>query len=370
MIPVSGKGCLILLVVILIPTLLCAVSSGFLGSLGIGTALDGLAKPTLPTILLPAEKIPADGIITNTLIATVLADIVILVLFGLGLRRLRSNPGDLVPRGRLHNLLEMLVEGLYGLAESVLGGNARKVFWVGATIFVFVLVANWMELLPGFDSIGIIEPAHGDIQGYEKGAFLGIPALVGPLEEHEGEGEAHSEEGEVHGEEGEAHAEEGEAHAEEEHADHGYILRPFLRAANTDLNTTLALALISVVLTQVYSIRELGLGGYLGRFIQTKRIGEGNPMGGIDFFVGILESIAEFAKIISFTFRLFGNIFAGQVLLFVMGFLIPFVFFGVLIFWGLEIFVGAIQALVFMMLTFVFMAVAMSHHGDEHEAEH
>jgi F-type H+-transporting ATPase subunit a len=125
-----------------------------------------------------------------------------------------------------------------------------------------------------------------------------------------------------------------------------------------------------VLLTQVYSIRELGWGGYLGRFIQTKRVGQLNPMGGIDFFVGILESIAEFAKIISFAFRLFGNIFAGQVLLFVMGFLIPFVFFGVLIFWGLEVFVGAIQALVFMMLTFVFMSIAMTHHGDEHEGEH
>ncbi len=343
----SGKGCLILLVVILVPTLLCAVSSGFLGSLGVGTALDGMAKPTLPTILLPAEKIPADGFITNTLIATILADIVILALFGLGLRRLRRDPDDLVPRGGLQNMLEMWIEGLYGLAESVLGGNARKVFWVGATIFIFVLIANWMELLPGFDSIGIIEEAHGELTGYEKGHFLGIPALVGEMEDdHEGEGEAHN--------------------------SHGYVLRPFLRAANTDLNTTIALALISVLLTQVFSIRELGFSGYLGRFIQTKRIGKLNPMGGIDFFVGILESIAEFAKIISFAFRLFGNIFAGQVLLFVMGFLIPFVFFGVLIFWGLEIFVGAIQALVFMMLTFVFMSIAMAHHGDEqgHEAEH
>jgi F-type H+-transporting ATPase subunit a len=340
----------------LIPTLLCAISSGFLGSLGIGAALDGLAKPTLPTILLPAEKIPADGFITNTLIATILADVVILLLFGLGLRRLRKNPDDLVPRTRWQNLLEMWIEGLYNLAESVLGGKARKVFWVGATIFIFVIIANWMELLPGFDTVGIIEPAHEGLKGYEKGAFLGIPALVGELEEGEGEAESH-----------------GEEAAQEEHHGAGYVLRPFLRAANTDLNTTLALALISVVLTQVYSIRELGLSGYLGRFIQTKRIGQGNPMGGIDFFVGILESIAEFAKIISFTFRLFGNIFAGQVLLFVMGFLIPFVFFGVLIFWGLEIFVGAIQALVFMMLTFVFMSIAMTHHGgDEHSqaAEH
>jgi F-type H+-transporting ATPase subunit a len=345
MISVSGKGCLILLAVLLVPTLFCAISSGFLGSLGIGTALDGLAKPTLPTILLPAEKIPGLGGVTNTLIATLFADAAILLLFGLGLRRLRSRPDDLVPRTRWQNLLEMWIEGLYNLAESVLGGKARKVFWVGATIFIFVLLANWWELFPGFDSIGVIEEAHGDLTGYEKGTFLGIPALVGPMETHEGEGESEG---------------------------HGYVLVPFLRAANTDLNTTIALALISVVLTQFFSIRELGLGGYFGRFIQTKRIGSGNPMGGIDFFVGLLESIAEFAKIISFAFRLFGNIFAGQVLLFVMGFLIPFVFFGVLIFWGLEIFVGAIQALVFMMLTFVFMSIAMTHHGDEqgHEAGH
>lgn len=342
----SGKGCLTLLAVILVPVLLCAVSSGFLGSLGVGTVLDGLAEPTLPTILLPAEKIPADGFITNTLIATILADIVIVLLFGLGLRRVRNNPADLVPRGFFESLLEMWIEGLYNLAESVLGTKTRKVFWVGATIFIFVLVANWMELLPGFDSIGIIEEAHGDLTGYEKGTFLGIPALVGPMEEHE---------------------EEGESHGEEEHGGHGYVLRPFLRAANTDLNTTLALALIAVVLVQFYGIRELGLWEYLsGRFIQVKRLNQGNPIGFMDLFVGVLESITEFARIISFAFRLFGNIFAGQVLLFVMAFLIPFVFFGVLIFWGLELFVGAIQALVFMMLTFVFMATAMVHHGDEH----
>ena len=353
----SGKGCLILLVVLLIPTLLCSISSGFLGGLGIPAALDGVFEPTLPTILLPAEKIPADGFITNTFIATILADIVILVLFIGGARQLRKGEG-LIPTSRLQGMLEMIIAGLYGLAENILGAKARKVFWIGATIFVFVLIANWMELLPGFDSIGIIEPAHGDLVGYEKGTVLGIPVLLGPMEEHEEQAKAEH-----------AEVETGHEQAEDEHAAHGYVLRPFLRAANTDLNVTLALALMSVIFTQIYSIRELGMGGYLGRFIQTKRIGQGNPMGGIDFFVGILESVAEVAKIISFAFRLFGNIFAGQVLLFVMGFLIPFVSFGLLIFWGLEIFVGAIQALVFMMLTFVFMSVAMAGHGD-HEGEH
>ncbi len=348
---------MILLLVLVLPALLCALSSGFLGSMGVNTLLDDLAEPTLPTILLPAEKIPEGGFITNTLIATILADIVILALFGLGLRRLRANPDDLVPRTRWQNLLEMWIGGLYGLAESVLGGRARKVFWVGATIFIFVLVANWMELLPGFDSIGIIEEAHGDLTGYEKGTFLGIPALVGPMDEHEGEAAE-----EIHSE---------EAHGEQAHGGHGYVLRPFLRAANTDLNTTLALAIVAMVLVQYYGIRELGLWQYLsGRFIQVKKLNRGNPLGFVDLFVGFLETIAEFAKIISFAFRLFGNIFAGQVLLFVMGFLIPFVFFGVLVFWGLEIFVGAVQALVFMMLTFVFMATAMAHHGDEAEADH
>jgi len=157
------------------------------------------------------------------------------------------------------------------------------------------------------------------------------------------------------------HNESGEGHQAE-----GWVLVPFLRAANTDLNTTLALAVISVVMTQVYSIQALGLNGYLGKFIQTKRIGEGNPMGIIDTFVGVLEAIAEIAKIISFAFRLFGNIFAGAVLLFVMGFLMPFLFPGVMIFYGLELFVGAIQALVFMMLTFVFISAATAAHGEGH----
>jgi F-type H+-transporting ATPase subunit a len=316
---------------------MCGISSGFLNALGISTLLDPIAKPVMPTVLLAPETIPAHGVITNTQIATVLADLVIILLFGLGLRRLRRHPEDLVPHGRLQNLLEMLIEGLHSLAESVLGGRVRTVFWLGATIFIFVLVANWMELLPGFDSIGIIEEAHGDLEGYEKGTVLGIPALVGPLPEDSHE--------------------------------HGYVLRPFLRAANTDLNTTLALALISVLLTQFYSIRAIGGSAYVGRFIQTRRLGDLNPMGGIDFFVGVLEIVAEIAKIVSFGFRLFGNIFAGQILLFMVGFLVPFVIFVVLGVWGLEIFVGAIQALVFMMLTFVFLSLAMAHHGDEHEQE-
>jgi F-type H+-transporting ATPase subunit a len=132
------------------------------------------------------------------------------------------------------------------------------------------------------------------------------------------------------------------------------------------LNVTLAIALVAMTMVQYYGFRALGR-QYMGKFLATKKLGAGNPMGLIDLIVGVLELISEFAKIISFTFRLFGNIFAGQVLLFVMAaFLIPFLVFGTLIFYGLEVFVGLIQAVVFMMLTFVFIAMATAGHGDEH----
>jgi F-type H+-transporting ATPase subunit a len=332
--------------------LLLFISSGFLANLGIGTLLP---EPVLPTILLPAEPITATTEIlgfrtgfTNTLLATLLADIALVTLAYFGTRKLRSgDESAMVPSG-LQNLLEAIVEGLYNLAEGILGTRTRKVFWLGATIFLFVLVANWMELIPGFDSIGWLEHPHEEgITAYQRSELGPIGILKGPaVEPAESDHNASGE---------------GEGHQAE-----GWVLVPFLRAANTDLNTTLALAVISVVMTQVYSIQALGLNGYLGKFIQTKRIGEGNPMGIIDTFVGVLEAIAEIAKIISFAFRLFGNIFAGAVLLFVMGFLMPFLFPGVMIFYGLELFVGAIQALVFMMLTFVFISAATAAHGEGH----
>jgi F-type H+-transporting ATPase subunit a len=255
-----------------------------------------------------------------------------------------------VPRG-LQNLVEWIIEALQGLAESVLGqARARQVFWLGATIFLFVLVANWMELLPGVDSIGILEHPHEPGVAYSRnGPLLSLPTIVNEAPKVE------------------AQPAESEA---EEHEYKGWELVPFVRAAATDLNVPLALALISVVMTQVYGFRALGA-NYLGKFIATKRLGQGNLfMGLIDFVVGVLEAVGEFAKIISFTFRLFGNIFAGQVLLFVMvAFLIPFLVFGTLIFYSLELFVGLIQAVVFMMLTFVFIAVATAGHGGEEHTE-
>lgn len=125
--------------------------------------------------------------------------------------------------------------------------------------------------------------------------------------------------------------------------------KPLLRGDNADLNSTLSLAMISVVLIQIFGIKFLGFKGYISKFINVK-----NP---IAFFTGILEIISEISKVISFAFRLFGNIFAGEVLLTIMAFLVPIV--ASFPFLLLEIFVGLIQALVFSMLTAVFISVAI-----------
>jgi F-type H+-transporting ATPase subunit a len=131
---------------------------------------------------------------------------------------------------------------------------------------------------------------------------------------------------------------------------------PYFRAGTADLNTTIALALISVIATQVIGFKYLGL-HYMNKYINFK-----SP---IDAFVGLLEAVSEISKIISFAFRLFGNIFAGEVLLAVIYFLLPILV--PIPFLGLEIFVGTIQALVFTTLSLVFMNLATQGHGEAHE---
>ena len=137
--------------------------------------------------------------------------------------------------------------------------------------------------------------------------------------------------------------------------DHHEQFVPLLRSAASDLNVTLALATVTVFIIHILAVGAVGLKSHLSKFFSFK--------GPIEFFVGILELVSEFAKIISFSFRLFGNIFAGEVLLVVTGFLVPF---GAPIpFLMLEIFVGFVQALVFAMLATVFISIAVSQHGSE-----
>ena len=130
------------------------------------------------------------------------------------------------------------------------------------------------------------------------------------------------------------------------------VFVPFFRSAASDLNVTLALGTLAVFIINITGMAAQGIGGHLSKYFSFK-----NP---INFFVGILEFVSEFAKIISFSFRLFGNIFAGEVLLIIVSFLAPFG--GPLPFLVLEVFVGFVQALVFAMLTMVFISIAVARH--------
>jgi F-type H+-transporting ATPase subunit a len=313
-----------------------------------------------PTISLPAETVFTIGplTVTNTLIVTVIADIV-LILFALrSTRKIRKGSPDAeIPRGA-QNIFELIIDMLYGLTKSVAGSKALKIFPWMATIFLFVLFANLTELFPGIESIGFIEPAHEGI-GYPKVELIpGVytvdqsqpivvnPATVSPAAESVATEAAKQQ---TPGERAEA-----------------YHVLPFFRTPTGDINTTLALALITMFMVQVFGVRALG-GRYFYKFVNIPELRRGG-LGIMMFIVGFLELISEIARILSFTFRLLGNIFAGGVLLLVMTYIVPF--FIPMPFLGLELFVGFIQALVFAMLALVFMNMAMQSHGDHGEEHH
>ncbi|HUC01602.1 MAG TPA: F0F1 ATP synthase subunit A [Candidatus Paceibacterota bacterium] len=200
--------------------------------------------------------------------------------------------------GMLQNIAEMVIEGALGLMDSVLGSRkeSEKYLPLTFTIFIFILISNWSGLIPGVGSVTL---------------GRGADAI------------------------------------------------PLLRSPASDLNFTLALALIAVTMVNVFATSIVGLRERVSVFF--------NFSSPIKFFVGILELISEFARIISFTFRLFGNVFAGEVLLAIMALLVPYLV--PLPFMFLEVFVGFIQAFIFGMLTLVFVALAITPHEGE-EAGH
>ncbi len=228
----------------------------------------------------------------NTQIAAMFA-ILVLLIVGLLVRRKKY---ALVPTG-VQNFVEMIIEGFFGFFNGIVGDEekTKKFFPLVMTIFLFVIISNWMGLLPGFGSVGIWEMHEG----------------------HE-------------------------------------VLVPIFRSTYADVNMTFALALISVTSIQIFGFALLGFKGYGGKFFVNPLK---NPIG---CFVGILELVSEVSKMISFSFRLFGNIFAGEVLLLVISFLVPYI--APLPFYGLELFVGFIQALVFAFLTLVFLKIATTSH--------
>lgn len=200
-----------------------------------------------------------------------------------------------IPSG-LQNFIEFIIEFAYNLTEDLAGSKAKTFFPYAMTFFLFIITANWLGLFPGFSTIGFNKILEG------KETFV-----------------------------------------------------PLFRSINSDLNTTLALALVSVIATHFYSIRFIGIIDYLKRWVSL------NP---IFLFVGILEFIGEFTKLVSLSFRLFGNIFAGEVVLATISSIFAFVV--PLPFYFLEIVVGFVQAAVFMMLTLTFMVLLSEKPGEEY----
>lgn len=241
--------------------------------------------------------------ITNSLLNSWVV-VFILIIFSIAIRKNTKE----VP-GKLQNIVEMIIEGAFSVMDNVTGDRKKtlKFFPIVFALFIFILINNWLGLFPGIGSIGFLEQEHGHT-----------------------------------------------------------VFVPWFRGATADLNTTLALALFAVLASHVVGVIAVGVWNYINKFVNIKAllmipkkitkdptIVLVNP---IKMFVGIVEIVSEIAKVASLSFRLFGNIFAGEVLLAsiaaIFAFLtpIPFMF--------LEVIVGIIQALVFAMLTLVYMTIA------------
>jgi len=284
---------------------------GPLGSSFMGKEPPGIFKVSRPHVALPSEPVFHVGhfTITNTLIASWFT-IIVLVSLSIFLTRKMK----LIPKRR-QGLVEVVVEGLLNFVESVAGSkHARMLFHGVATIFIYVIFNAYLALLPFFGTIGI---------------------------RHE----------------------------------HEFVA--IFRAANTDVNVPLSIALMSFFFVETWGMRAIGISHYLKEFINVRQFLQGLKelftlklkaglmnivFGFISLFVGALEIFSHLTRMLSFTFRLFGNMTAGEILILVSCFLIPLVF--TLPFYGLELLIGMIQALIFSGLTLVFGTIAVSPHEE------
>jgi F-type H+-transporting ATPase subunit a len=313
------KGCLgcslpvvIILAVLFLAILLVGVIAGPIGQSLFGDVLPSWLSIPEPEIELPANVVfhIFDFPVTNTLFTTWIT-MLVLVLFSV----LATRKAKIIP-GRLQNVFESILGFVYDLCRDVAGEkNGRTFFPVVCTVFLFVGFNAWLGLVPGYNSLQIM-----------------------------------TEEGWVH------------------------LLRP----ANTDLNTPLAIAIFAVLAVQFMGFSHLKF-KYLLKFFNFGRIiksfgflFKGKVMdfvinfvvGIVEALVGLLELLSEFViHTISFTFRLFGNMTAGEILLMMISFLVSMLV--PIIFYGLEILIGFIQAIIFAGLTLIFMTTAVSHHEEE-----
>ncbi len=251
--------------------------------------------------------------ITNALLTSwVVVGIIIILSFILRFK-LKEVPS------KIQNIFEIIIEGALNLCDQVTNSRvlSTKIFPVAISAFFFILINNWLGLLP-IGGLGLLEKGEGGL------AFI-----------------------------------------------------PFLRGGTADINTTMALAVMAVIGANIFGILSIGIWKTFNKYVNLKALGgiftklRKEPtviiVAPITFFVGIIEIISEFAKIASLSFRLFGNVFAGEVLLASMAALVayivpvPFLF--------LEIMVGVIQALIFSILLVVYFTISATDH-DEHEHEH
>lgn len=251
--------------------------------------------------------------ITNSLITSWVAVIIIVILSISIKRNMKKVPG------KLQQTFELILEGGYNLCDQVTNSRklSERIFPLAFSIFFFVLLNNWLGLLP--------------------------LTAIGTIQIHDGH----------------------------------QMFVPFIRGGTADINTTLALGLMAVIGSNMFGVFAIGGWKTLNKYLNFRAVGKsaknikkeptGAIVGPIKFFVGILEFIGEIAKVASLSFRLFGNIFAGEVLLVAMSTLvayfvpIPFLF--------LEVIVGIIQALIFAMLTLVYFTIASHDHDEEHHEE-
>ncbi len=278
--------------------------------------------------------------ITNTLLCTWISILVLVVFFFVGTRR-----KDMIPSGA-QNFAEWAVESLRRMVEGVSGERKGRVFFpLFGTLFLFILVSNLLDVVPTVDTVGTINQS-GVLAAQHAGncaPVLGIFPSCQPVA--------------------------------------GFLLFgnlsnqliPWIRPATTDLNLNFAMAITVIITVQVFGFMSHGFFGHMSHYINVKVLfrsiihfnGMGIVQGIIEFFVGLLEIIDELARVLSLSFRLFGNIFAGSAVLAIFAFILPFV--SDIIFIPFEIFIAFVQALVFSLLTLVYLEIATGH--DEHEEE-
>jgi F-type H+-transporting ATPase subunit a len=262
--------------------------------------------PLKPAILFQIGKFA----VTNSMLVTWIVAAGIIVAAQAATRKIEP-----IPKGA-QNFWEWLVESLYNFLESIIGSDlVRKTFWFFATIFIFILFVNWFGLIPGVGTIGWGHDAAG----------------------------------------------------------HFLVDRPLLRGGNADLNMTTAMAMIFFALWLVWAVQANGVGGVLMHIFGPKGESKGLmriALIGIFFIVGLLEVVSILFRPISLSFRLYGNVYAGETILESMSTMVPALAWLIPIpFYFMELLVGVVQALVFMLLTAVF-TLLIAQHEPGHEAHH